>query len=150
MKNSKKFSNLLKVINTRDSKRFSSVKFSASDLEWFDEEHEKALKDYYEGIKVSRLTHRGSEMKLISIHWRSRVVSKNKTRYIRLLSYINACKVQNYISKKFPKDYSYIVVGGLATQVTEENWKSVEEYINSLTSSFEVSFDHPVSITNNY
>ncbi len=57
-------------------------------------------------------------------------------RYIRLLSYENACKVINFINRndtgKLEDDYASITVGGVHTQVKDENWASVLEFMNEL------------------
>ena len=57
-------------------------------------------------------------------------------RYIRLLSYENARKVIEFINRndtgKLEDDYASITVGGVHTQVKDENWKSVLDFLNGM------------------
>jgi len=57
-------------------------------------------------------------------------------RYIRLLSYDNACKVIKFINRndtgKLEDDYANITTGGVHTQVKDENWASVLEFMNTM------------------
>ena len=65
------------------------------------------------------------------------------SRYIRLLSYENACKVIDFICKYDDEDYACITPGGVCTQVSDENWPKAVEFIQSLEVRYEVSPDHP-------
>ena len=66
-------------------------------------------------------------------------MSDNKrppTRYIRLLSYDNACKFIDFINSndtgKLEDDYASITTGGVHTQVKDENWQSVLDFLNAM------------------
>ena len=65
------------------------------------------------------------------------------SRYIRLLSYENACKVIKFICDNDDEDYACITPGGVCTQVSDENWPKAVEFIQSLEVRYEVSSDHP-------
>lgn len=69
------------------------------------------------------------------------------TRYVRLLSYPNACKVIKFILKNDKKDYANVTTGGISTQVSDENWDKVEKYIKSLKVRYEICLDHPEKVT---
>lgn len=64
------------------------------------------------------------------------------TRYVRLLNYENACKLIDFINKndtgKIESDYAYITTGGVGTQVNDENWGSVIEFLKGLNVNYEV------------
>lgn len=70
-----------------------------------------------------------------------------KVRYIRLLSYDNACKVIEFINKNDKMDYSHITPGGVAMQVLEKNRDKVETFIKSLEVRYEICDDHPEEVT---
>lgn len=69
-----------------------------------------------------------------------------KVRYLRLLSYDNACNVIEFINKNDTEDYANITVGGVCTQVSDKNWPKVEQYIISLNVRYEVGFEHPTIV----
>lgn len=64
-------------------------------------------------------------------------------RYLRLLSYDNACKVIDFINANDPNDYANITVGGVSMQVSDENWNKVEDFIKSLNVRYEVGTEPP-------
>ncbi len=66
-------------------------------------------------------------------------------RYIRLLSYNNACKVIDFINaKKNGDDFAHITVCGVATRVSDEKkWDDVEVYMKSLKVRYEVGVVAP-------
>jgi hypothetical protein len=70
-----------------------------------------------------------------------------KIKYIRLLSYKNACKVIEFINKDIPNDYASIVSGGVKLEISDENWGSVLNLLIALKIPFEVS-EIPPHITN--
>ena len=61
-----------------------------------------------------------------------------KTKYIRLLSYNNACKVIDFINDN-KHGYSYVTVGGIAIQEYNGNWEKIEDFIVSLSVSYEIT-----------
>lgn len=71
------------------------------------------------------------------------------TKYIRLLSYENGQKLIDFIAKNFPNDYAYVTMGGLGLQVSENNWKTVEDFIKSLADRYEISNEHPYKTQQN-
>lgn len=72
-----------------------------------------------------------------------------KTRYIRLLSYDNACNVIDFISSNDGADYGSITIGGVTMQVSDNNWEVVENYIKSLNVRYEISDKHPMETERN-
>lgn len=72
-----------------------------------------------------------------------------KTKYVRLLSYENATNLIEFIAKKFPNDYAYITMGGVGLQVSEDNWKAVEDFIKSLKGRYEITDEHPYKVEQN-
>lgn len=64
-------------------------------------------------------------------------------KYLRLLSYENACKVIDFINTNDMKDYAHITVGGVSMQVSDENWDKVETFIKSLDVQYEVGTEAP-------
>lgn len=64
-------------------------------------------------------------------------------RYLRLLSYDNACKVIDFINTNDPNNYANITVGGVSMQVSDENWNKVENFIKSLDVRYEVGTEPP-------
>lgn len=67
-------------------------------------------------------------------------------KYLRLLSYENACKVIDFINENDKNDYASITVGGVSMQVSEENWDKVETFIKSLDVSYEVGTEAPYKV----
>lgn len=53
-------------------------------------------------------------------------------KYIRLLSYENACKVIDFVNSNDKYDYANIVTGGISIQASKKNWKKIEDFIQSL------------------
>ncbi len=72
-----------------------------------------------------------------------------KTKYLRLLSYDNACKVINFINKLDNDNYSYITIGEVGMQVKDSCWQEVEDFIKSLNARYEIGFEHPYVVTQN-
>lgn len=64
-------------------------------------------------------------------------------KYIRLLTYENACNVIDFINKNNSDDYAYITPGGVTTQVSKERWNIVENYIKTLNARYEITLEHP-------
>ena len=70
-------------------------------------------------------------------------------KYLRLLSYDNACKVISFINTNDEKDYANITTGGVSMQVSDENWDKVEEFIKSLGVRYEVGTEAPYKVVQN-
>lgn len=66
-----------------------------------------------------------------------------RTRYLRLLTYDNACKVIDFINQYDKDDYARITSGGVCMQVSDRNWIRTEAFIKSLGVSYEISLFHP-------
>ncbi len=64
-------------------------------------------------------------------------------RYLRLLSYENACKVIDFINTNDKRDYANITTGGVSMNVSNENLNKVETFIKSLNVRYEVGIDAP-------
>jgi hypothetical protein len=64
-------------------------------------------------------------------------------KYLRFLSYENACKVIDFVNTNDPKDYAHIVVGGVSMQVAEQNWEQIEAFIKALGVRYEVGEEAP-------
>lgn len=68
-------------------------------------------------------------------------------RYVRLLSYDNACKLIEFINKndtgKMEDDYANVTTGGVHTQTNEGSWEPILEFLNSLNVRYEVSETPP-------
>ena len=69
-----------------------------------------------------------------------------KTRYIRLLSYYNACKVIEFVNSQDNRNYANITVGGIVVNVPDENWNAVHNFLMSLEVGFEVGSTPPYKI----
>lgn len=63
-----------------------------------------------------------------------------QTKYIRLLSYEEACKVIDFVNEN-SEHYAYITMGGVGVQTNE--WLELEEYIRTFTDRYEISSEHP-------
>lgn len=63
-------------------------------------------------------------------------------RYIRLLSYENACKLIDFVSQfdkgKIDDDFAYITVGGVGVQTRDETWAKTLDFLNGLNVRYEV------------
>ena len=74
-------------------------------------------------------------------------------RYIRLLSYENACKVCQFINRndtgKMEDDYASITVGGVHTQTNDGSWEEIENFLKSLDVRYEVGETPPHIVTEN-
>ena len=68
-----------------------------------------------------------------------------KTKYIRLLTYEQACNVIDFVNKEDNKDYANIVVGGVSVQ--SENFKPIEDYINEREYRHHWSEEKPHKVT---
>ena len=64
-------------------------------------------------------------------------------KYLRLLSYDNACKVIDFINNNDKNDYANITTGGVSMQVADKNWDKVESFIKSLNVRYEVGTEAP-------
>jgi hypothetical protein len=64
-------------------------------------------------------------------------------KYLRLLTYENACKVIEFINKNDKEDYAHVTPGGVSMQVFEKNWSKVEDFIKSLNVRYEVGTEAP-------
>ena len=67
-------------------------------------------------------------------------------KYIRLLSYENACKVIEFINTNDKEDYANITTGGVSMQVSDKNWDTVETFIKSLNVRYEVGTEAPYKV----
>jgi hypothetical protein len=67
-------------------------------------------------------------------------------KYLRLLTFENACKVIDFILTNDKNDYAHITVGGVSMQVSEENWDKVENFIKSLDARYEIGVEPPYKI----
>lgn len=63
-----------------------------------------------------------------------------ETKYIRLLSYENACKVIEFVNLT-QHNYANITHGGI--EVEASNWNEIELYIQSLTDRYEINKEDP-------
>lgn len=63
-------------------------------------------------------------------------------KYLRLLSYENACKVIDFINTD-KNDYASIQTGGISIQVSEQNWDTVLAFIESLGVRYEICTEEP-------
>ncbi len=64
-------------------------------------------------------------------------------RYLRLLTYDNACKVIEFINKNDKADFAHVTPGGVSMQVSNKNWEKVEAFIKSLNVRFEIGLEAP-------
>lgn len=64
-------------------------------------------------------------------------------KYLRLLTYDNACKVIAFINDNDKKDYAHITPGGVSMSVSEQNWDKVETFIKSLDVRYEIGDEPP-------
>lgn len=69
-----------------------------------------------------------------------------QTKYLRLLSYDNACKVIEFINSNDKEDYANITTGGVSMQVADKNWDTVETFIKSLNVRYEVGTTAPYKV----
>lgn len=67
-------------------------------------------------------------------------------KYLRLLSYENACKVIEFINTNDKEDYANITTGGVSMQVSDKNWETVETFIKSLKVRYEVGTEAPYKV----
>lgn len=66
-------------------------------------------------------------------------------KYIRLLSYQNACKVVDFVNKN-KADYANVTTGGVSMQVSEQSLKNVTYFLQSMNVRFEIN-DEPPHVT---
>lgn len=64
-------------------------------------------------------------------------------KYLRLLTYENACKVIDFVNENDNNDYANITAGGVAVSAKEDNWKIIENFIKSLSDRYEITLEHP-------
>jgi anaerobic ribonucleoside-triphosphate reductase len=67
-------------------------------------------------------------------------------KYIRLLSYPNACKVIEFVNKNDKNDYANITTGGVSMQLSEKNIEKVEEFVKSLGVRYEIGNVAPYKV----
>lgn len=67
-------------------------------------------------------------------------------KYLRLLTYENACKVIDFINKNDKNDYAHITEGGVSMQVSDTNWEKIESFIKSLNVRYEIGIKHPCQV----
>ncbi len=80
-------------------------------------------------------------------------------RYLRLLSYDNACKVVDYVNKKGKEhqalcrqysernNYAHITVGGVTLQLEESSLDDVMNFVKELNVRYELTEEHPTTVT---
>ena len=68
-------------------------------------------------------------------------------KYIRLLSYDNACKLIIFINKNDENDYANITPGGVSIQFSDKNWNKIETFIKSLNVRYEICDEPPYIVT---
>jgi hypothetical protein len=68
---------------------------------------------------------------------------KTIQRYVRLLSYDNACKVVEFVNKNDKNDDANIITGGLSIKTTENNLDKIETFIKSLNVRYEIGTETP-------
>ncbi len=71
---------------------------------------------------------------------------KKTTKYLRLLTYDNACKVIEFINTNDKDDYANITSGGVSMQVSDKNWDKVKAFIEALGVRFEIGFESPYKV----
>jgi len=69
-----------------------------------------------------------------------------KTRYIRLLSYYNACNLIEFVNSQDPRNYANITTGGVQVSVPDENWNTAHNFLLSLEVGFQVGSTPPYKI----
>lgn len=66
------------------------------------------------------------------------------TKYVRLLSYDNACKVQDFVNNMDNEDHAHITVGGLA--ITSGDFVHVKGFIMGLDVPYDLTEEHPTKV----
>lgn len=69
-------------------------------------------------------------------------------KYIRLLSYQNACKVVDFVNKN-KADYANVTTEGVSMQVSEESLKKVTKFLKDMNVRFEINDEAPHVTTAN-
>jgi len=64
-------------------------------------------------------------------------------KYLRLLTYENACKVIDFVNDNDKEDYANITAGGVSVNAKEDNWETIEDFIKSLSDRYEITLEHP-------
>lgn len=67
-------------------------------------------------------------------------------KFVRLLSYQNACKVIDFVNKHNKENYANITVGGISMQIKEDSLKPIEDFIKSLGVRYEIGDEHPEKV----
>jgi hypothetical protein len=67
-------------------------------------------------------------------------------KYIRLLSYNNACKLIDFIISNDINDFANIVTGGVCIEVADKNWEKVHDFIISLGVRYEIGTEEPYKV----
>lgn len=68
-------------------------------------------------------------------------------KYVRLLSYVNALKVIDFVNSNDKNDYANIVSGGVSISASEKNWNKIEDFLYSLKIKFELGYETPDKVT---
>jgi hypothetical protein len=64
-------------------------------------------------------------------------------KYLRLLSYEDACKLIKFVNTNDSDDYANITIGGVSVNAKEENWGIIEDFIKTLNTRYEITTEHP-------
>lgn len=67
-------------------------------------------------------------------------------KYLRLLTYENACRAIDFINQNDKDDYAHIVPGGVSVDAKTENWEAIENFIKSLDCRYEITIEQPDTI----
>ena len=72
--------------------------------------------------------------------------SKILQKYVRLLTYTDACRVIDFINQNDKKDYANICAGGVSMQIQEKNYNKIKSFIESLEVRFHITDTHPYKV----
>lgn len=67
-------------------------------------------------------------------------------KYLRLLSYDNACKVIQFVNHNSVSNYANFVPHGVAIESSEESWGEIKLFIESLNVRYEISDQEPYKV----
>lgn len=59
-------------------------------------------------------------------------------KYVRLVSYENACKIVDFVNNNDKKDYANITTGGIQMEIDEKNLNIIVDFIKSLDIFYEI------------
>lgn len=68
---------------------------------------------------------------------------KLKQHYVRLLTYVEACKLIDFVLDKGTDDYACITPGGVSLSLSDECLEEVKAFCSSSFPRFELSQTHP-------